>query len=102
MIERRGLTAGQVRERTGVTRARLKYWETMGIVAPSREEHHTRTWRIYSTADADKIRRLLWLLKNGMTLSGAISKLPLVEQRENSGKRAGEPTAATGEQVHAT
>jgi DNA-binding transcriptional MerR regulator len=88
MRERTGLTIGEVRRRTGVTRSQLRYWEAGGILSPEREEHHTRSWRIYCEADAEKVRRLLYLIGEGMTLKGAVSKLSAVEERESRGQHA--------------
>ena len=83
MSDQFGMTPEQVRKATGITRPQLRYWECLGIITPVMENHITRVWRRYTTANAVKIRRILYMLSEGMTLRGAVAKLPALEAREN-------------------
>jgi hypothetical protein len=62
-------------EALGMTRSQRRHWESKGILRPVRKGR----WRLYSPVDVEKVRKMLWLLKRGMTLDGAArmeGKLP--------------------------
>lgn len=80
------LTSGQVCMKYGVTRAQLRHWERIRAIRPVLWKKKKRTWRGYSPAMELRIRRLAYLLKEGMTLKGALAKIDrlaaLEERRE--------------------
>ena len=96
MSENGMMSTGEVRAATGASRARLRYWETRGIVCPVLQAHGSRDWRMYPADHVDKVRRLMTLIGHGFSLAGAVSNLPAFTARESrlAGNAVAEATAA--------
>jgi len=69
------MTGGEVRKLTGVSRSQLRYWDHHGIVNPILVAHASRTWRIYSAEQFERIVALKRLLDEGYSLKGAVRRL---------------------------
>jgi hypothetical protein len=87
MSEQAMMTVGQVKAATGATRARLRYWQSRGIVSPIIRRHNTRDWRLYPVEQVNRVRTLMLLLDGGMTLRGAVARMAV---------EAGSPAAPVG------
>jgi len=60
------VTVREAAERLGVTPRTLKYYEERGLVVPARSEGH---YRLYESADLDKLARVLHLRSLGFSLT---------------------------------
>lgn len=70
----------------GVSRARLRYWERLGLLRPQRQPN-SRQWRRYSDEDLQTGRRMLHLLNLGLTLDGSrrnLARLAEIEQANST------------------
>jgi DNA-binding transcriptional MerR regulator len=67
--------ASKTLQQLGVSRSRLRYWEQKGLLKPVRRQN-SRDWRRYSDDDVLTIKRMLHLLRLGLTLDGAVRNLP--------------------------
>ena len=77
--------AGEVRRATGASRSRLRYWERLGHIQPSK--NCALGWRAYSQADMDAVRRALVLMEKGLRLSAAFAQVGrLAEFEQNTGR----------------
>lgn len=65
----------------GVSRARLRYWERLGLLRPQRQPN-SRVWRRYSNNDLETGRRMIRLLALGLTIDGARRNLDRLAEVE--------------------
>jgi MerR family glutamine synthetase transcriptional repressor len=65
-------TLGQVRELTGLTDRRIRYYEQLGLLLPLRS--HGRQ-RLYTGEDVDRLRRIKALLDAGVSLKQVRAEL---------------------------
>lgn len=79
-------SSGWVQNEFWISRNRLRYWEAKGIIRPELVRHGCHVWRAYDPDTIQKIRRLLTLLDEGLTLQGALRKLPVLVKIEQEAK----------------
>lgn len=82
VLQDQRMHSGLVQELLQISRNRLRYWETKGIITPTFRQHGMRRWREYDAGTVEKIRRIMDLLAEGLTLDGAVKKLPLLAALE--------------------
>jgi len=87
------LTSGQVLKALPINRSRLRRWERMAVIHPTMERRGRRFWRYFPQDQVDRLRRLLWLLEQGLCLVSAVRKLPEAEVLE---AKRGTPFVLTG------
>lgn len=58
-------TLGQVRELTGLSDRRIRYYEQQGLLAPQRSEGRQR---LYTAEDVERLRQIKRLLDAGVSL----------------------------------
>ena len=78
------LTSGQVSLKYAVTRSQLRYWESVDIIRPKRFQRGRQQWRGFDPQEEATVRRLAYLLGEGMSLLGAGAKLPVLALREEA------------------
>lgn len=61
-----------VKEGTGLTERRIRYYETLGLLAPGRTQGNQR---LYSQADIDRLKYIKTLLDHGVTLKEVRTQL---------------------------
>lgn len=77
-----GLSTSDVCKKLGLTRSKLRHWEQIGCVQPSRIRCGSRQWRRYGAEQVDLLRRITFLIKEGMTIRGAMGKAGKLAQME--------------------
>ena len=60
-----------VMQATGISLARLYYWERIGLLFPDVERFGSRRYRRYGEDDVRRIRSMMRLLAEGYSLQGA-------------------------------
>jgi DNA-binding transcriptional MerR regulator len=83
------ITVREAAARLGVTPRTLKYYEELGIVVPVRSESR---YRLYETADLDKLSRVLRMRSLGFSLN-AITEM--VQKPFEAGADGGSPRLST-------
>ncbi|MCY0909153.1 MAG: MerR family transcriptional regulator, partial [Sulfobacillus thermotolerans] len=63
---------GVVKEATGLTERRIRYYETLGMLAPGRTQGNQR---LYSQGDIDRLKYIKALLDHGVTLKEVRAQL---------------------------
>ncbi|MCY0863522.1 MAG: MerR family transcriptional regulator [Sulfobacillus sp.] len=63
---------GEVRERTGLTERRIRYYETLHLLAPRRSEGNQR---LYSQHDIERLLEIKRLLESGLSLKAIRERL---------------------------
>lgn len=67
-MESRYFTIGEVRRITGASLRQLDYWANIGFLMPSGEEARRKGWRSYSFNDLVRIRAVVKLRTEGVSL----------------------------------
>ena len=81
------LRIGQVAKICGVTTRTLRYWEEIGLVAPSEERHGTE--RVYAEPEVERAKRIREL----QSLMGfSLAEISVVLETEESSTSSGTPT----------
>ena len=76
------LSSGQIQTQLGVSRPRLRDWESKGIISPIRIQRNTRIWREYPPEEVERVKGILTLLERGLTLQGALRYLPVFMSKQ--------------------
>jgi MerR family glutamine synthetase transcriptional repressor len=69
-------TLGQVRELTGLSDRRIRYYEQQGLLAPLRSQGRQR---LYTAEDVERLRRIKQLLDAGVSLRHVRAELDNAE-----------------------
>jgi DNA-binding transcriptional MerR regulator len=83
------LTVRAAADRLGVTPRTLKYYEERGLVVPARSEGR---YRLYETADLDKLARVLRLRSLGFSLTAVTA---MIQQPFEAPEEGGQPRLST-------
>lgn len=81
---------GTVKAATGLTERRIRYYETLNLLTPTRTQGNQR---IYSQQDVDRLKQIKQLLDNGVSLKEIRDHLKhqdVVSQRDDSVERDAE------------
>jgi DNA-binding transcriptional MerR regulator len=93
MSDQAMMTVGEVHKATGATRAQLRYWQLRGIISPVVQRHNTRDWRLYTAGQVERVRTLMLLLGDGMTLRGAVARMLIAGASSPAAPAEGMPVA---------
>ena len=83
--------SGLVQETFAISRNRLRYWETKGIIKPILRQHGCQVWREYDAETLERIRKIIDQLANGMTLQGAVDVVGALEPSAGPDAEAKDP-----------
>ena len=89
----------EIEERSGLTRANIRYYEQEGLLAPARRENK---YRDYSEEDLETLLRIALLRNLGFSLdeirrlqSGELELAAAMRERSGTGERGSAPAGGT-------